>query len=264
MMKKIFIIISIAVVSIVKAQVGINTTTPNLSSMLDIVSSDKGVLFPQYELVSLTNNTSPVNNPVKGSIIYNKGTGISNYPKGYFYWTGSAWERMLMNNEVDQILRVQVFGGTSGQPIIIPSGTGNNIVSFNSTGIINTIPGVTFSGGQNITLPAGTYRVDVTLDCYNDSTSVAAFITNYSFFVVNAGIVNTSNTLLTDLKTGTQISGSGYAPGKIQGYKFTYILQLPVSQSVRLMLNHGNGFSEGGNTYANQSGLVATFYKMYE
>jgi hypothetical protein len=64
MMKKIFIIISIAVVSIVKAQVGINTTTPNLSSMLDIVSSDKGVLFPQYELVSLTNNTSPVNNPV--------------------------------------------------------------------------------------------------------------------------------------------------------------------------------------------------------
>ncbi len=45
---------------------------PNLSSMLDIVSSDKGVLFPQYELVSLTNNTSPVNNPVKGSIIYNK------------------------------------------------------------------------------------------------------------------------------------------------------------------------------------------------
>ncbi|PTT36390.1 hypothetical protein DBR28_11080 [Chryseobacterium sp. HMWF028] len=90
------------------------------------------------------------------------------------------------------------------------------------------------------------------------------FFARIRFFVVNAGIVNTSNVLLTDLKTATQISGNGYAPGRIQGYKFSYILQLPVSQSVRLMLNHGNGFSEGGNTYVNQSGLVVTFYKMYE
>lgn len=260
-MKKIFILINLIILSVIKGQVGINTNTPDPSSMLDVVASNKGVLFPQYELVSITNSASPVNNPVKGAIIYNTGTGVSNYPKGYFYWTGTAWERMLVNNEVDQILRVQVFGGSSGQPIIIPNGTGNNIASFNSTGIINTIPGVTFSGGQNITLPAGTYRVDVTLDCLNNGSSVNSFITNYGFFVVNAGIVNASNTLLTDLKTGTQIS---YAAAKIQGYKFSYILQLPATETVRLMLNHGNGFSESGDTYANQSGLVVTFYKMYQ
>lgn len=264
MMKKIFILINLIILCGIKGQVGVNTSTPAPSSMLDITASNKGVLFPQYELASLTNSTSPVNNPVKGAIIYNTGTGVSNYPKGYFYWTGTAWERMLVNNEVDQILRVQVFGGISGQPVIIPNGTGTNIVSFNSTGIINTIPGVTFSGGQNITLPAGTYRVDATLDCYNDSTSIASFITNYSFFVVNAGIVNTSNALLTDLKTGTQVSGAGFAPGKIQGYKFSYIIQLPATQTIRFMLNHGNGFSENGDTFANQSGLVVTFYKMYE
>lgn len=262
-MKNIFILINIISLLGIKGQVGINTSIPNPSSALDIVATNKGVLFPQYELVSLTNSASPVNNPAKGSIIYNTGIGVSNYPKGYFYWTGTAWERMLVNNEIDQILRVQVFGGTSGQPVIIPNGTGTNIVSFNSTGIINTIQGVNFSGGQNITLPAGTYRVDATLDCYNNSSSVASFITNYRFFVVNAGIVNTSNTLLTDLKTGTQVSGIGFSPGRIQGYKFSYILQFSTTQTIRFMLNHGNGISEAGDTFANQSGLVVTFYKMY-
>lgn len=264
MMKKIFLFISMIILTVIKAQVGINTNTPNPSSMLDVSSTNKGVLFPQYELVSLTDSSSPINNPIKGAIIYNTGTGASVYPKGYFYWTGTAWERMLVNNEIDQILRVQVFGGTSGQPVIIPTGTGTNIVSFNSTGIINTIPGVTFSGGQNITLPAGTYRIDITLDCFSNSTQIATFINNYGFFVINAGIVDTSNTLLTELKTGTQISGKGFSPGTIQGYKFSYILDLPTSRTVRLMLNHGNGSSESGDTYVNQSGLVVTFYKMYE
>lgn len=45
------------------AQVGINTNTPNASSVLDINSSNKGVLFPQYDLLVLNSTSTPVANP---------------------------------------------------------------------------------------------------------------------------------------------------------------------------------------------------------
>ena len=69
----------------VNAQVGINTTNPNASSVLDINSSDKGVLFPQYDLTVLNSTSTPIANPADGLMIYNKG-GTSVFPKGYYVW----------------------------------------------------------------------------------------------------------------------------------------------------------------------------------
>ena len=39
-----------------QSQVGIGTRTPNASSQLEIVSNNKGVLFPQVSLTSTTDN----------------------------------------------------------------------------------------------------------------------------------------------------------------------------------------------------------------
>lgn len=48
------------------AQVGIGTTTPNMSSMLDIVSTDSGLLIPR---MTLTQKTAIVT-PATGLLIY--------------------------------------------------------------------------------------------------------------------------------------------------------------------------------------------------
>lgn len=69
------------------AQIGINTTTPNASSMLDISATDKGLLIPRISIPNL-NAAAPVTSPATSLMVYNTNvtTGI-----GYYYWDGSKW-----------------------------------------------------------------------------------------------------------------------------------------------------------------------------
>lgn len=244
----------------VLAQTGINTRTPDPSSALDITASDKGILLPQYELSVLNSITTPVANPVTGCMIYNIGATNAN-PKGYYYWSGTMWERLIINNEMDQILKVSIANNST---VVIPSGTGDNYVSFENLGIVNTIPGVNFTGGQNVTLPKGVYRVDVTFDCRSQGSvtgTAAKFIAGYNFFAVNATLVDASNVALTATKVNSTISTD--TGNSIQGYKFSFILTLTSATPtiVKLKLNHDAGASETSATQANQAGLVMTFYK---
>ncbi len=91
MTKKIFylILISFCIYNpFANAQIGIGTETPDATAILDIVSSDKGVLLPR---VNLTSNVLDIDGDTyqpKGLIIYNIGTTL---PKGYYYWNGSEW-----------------------------------------------------------------------------------------------------------------------------------------------------------------------------
>lgn len=69
--------------------VGINTINPDASAVLDIVSTDKGILVPRIALKSNTDKTI-INNPATGLLIFN--TGLSTLPYiGYVYWNGSEW-----------------------------------------------------------------------------------------------------------------------------------------------------------------------------
>lgn len=69
------------------AQVGINTTTPDSSSMLDISATNKGLLIPRISIPNL-NAASPVATPATSLIVYNTNstTGI-----GFYYWDGIKW-----------------------------------------------------------------------------------------------------------------------------------------------------------------------------
>ena len=71
----------------IKAQVGINTTTPDASSMLDINATDKGLLIPRISIPNL-NATAPVTAPATSLLVYNTNatTGI-----GFHYWDGAKW-----------------------------------------------------------------------------------------------------------------------------------------------------------------------------
>ncbi|MEO7313381.1 MAG: type VI secretion system tube protein Hcp [Chitinophagaceae bacterium] len=84
-MKKLFIlIVSLAGNYASRAQtVGIGTTTPDSKAILDIVSTNKGVLLPRI------NDTANVTNPVEGLIIYNKNT------KTPYYYDGKKWLSMF-------------------------------------------------------------------------------------------------------------------------------------------------------------------------
>ena len=79
---------------ITKAQVGINTTNPDLSSVLDIKSDNKGLLIPRLNLSS-ENDTSTITSPATSLLVWNKGeSGLSS--KGFYYWDGK-WKPIADN-----------------------------------------------------------------------------------------------------------------------------------------------------------------------
>jgi len=76
MKKNIFTILSIALSQLVFSQVGIGTTTPDASSLLDLTSTNKGFLPPRVALTSGTDAVT-IPNPAKGIVAYNTNTAFA-------------------------------------------------------------------------------------------------------------------------------------------------------------------------------------------
>lgn len=97
-MKKIFSLLFICCnfsITLFSQNVGINNTgaAPVASAMLDIVSSDKGLLVPRFALSDIT-VAAPVVAPAVSLIVYNTATaGVSpnNVLPGFYYWDGTKW-----------------------------------------------------------------------------------------------------------------------------------------------------------------------------
>ncbi|MAO07165.1 MAG: hypothetical protein CL596_00470 [Alteromonas sp.] len=77
------------------SQVGINTTNPDPSSILDLNASDKGLLVPRIALSGTTDNSTIVN-PVESLLVYNTASTGGVTP-GFYYWTGTEWTTLSTN-----------------------------------------------------------------------------------------------------------------------------------------------------------------------
>lgn len=78
------------------SQVGINTTTPDASAMLDINATDKGLLIPRVSLVNVTiTMLDGINTAATGLLIYNTNASvIGGDGVGYYTFNGTTWERL--------------------------------------------------------------------------------------------------------------------------------------------------------------------------
>ncbi|MCT2409424.1 hypothetical protein NZD88_17880 [Chryseobacterium antibioticum] len=148
------------------SQVGINTTTPDPSSILDIVSTNKGLLIPRISLTGSTDVTT-IPNPANGLLVYNlvDAGGANPVKKDNFYKfnsTANKWQLMLdEGNLPSTVMAPAVFelgndmssflnGQGAGASVVVPM----NLVS-------NSIPGLTYNTGTStITFPAGTYKME--------------------------------------------------------------------------------------------------------
>lgn len=83
--------------------VGINNPTPNASAMLDITSTNRGLLLPRIALTA-TNVAAPVTTPATSLLIYNTataGTTPNNVAPGYYYWNGTQWVALLNDFNIE-------------------------------------------------------------------------------------------------------------------------------------------------------------------
>ena len=158
------------------AQVGVGTTTPNSNAVLDIFSTNKGILIPRIL------DTATVSNPMECLIIYNKNT------RSPYYYNGTQWLSLGgrlpsgMGTTTDRVT-YQVSG--SGF-----SSTEMEILSF-SHGASNP---TTISGGQLISSGQSSLssfnlmkELDVNSKSFNLATLLGTKFTSIEFKLYASG-----------------------------------------------------------------------------
>jgi hypothetical protein len=85
-------LVALSVSNIQAQNIGINTVTPDASSILDITHTTRGLLIPRIVLTA-TNVAAPVVAPATSLLVYNTNTtvGVNGVMPGYYYWDGLQW-----------------------------------------------------------------------------------------------------------------------------------------------------------------------------
>ena len=145
------------------SQVGIGTTSPHASSVLDIKSSDSGVLIPRIALDS-TLDTSSISSPEISLLVYNT-SSFNDLSPGFYFWNGNKWNRIvdseLVYGEIyktfpsnSQTINLSVpvkFGAIGEYQGVNPS---SNYIEVTKSGIYRVTYSVSVlkSGGGTVTL----------------------------------------------------------------------------------------------------------------
>ena len=74
-------------------RVGIGTTTPDTSAMLEVKSSNKGVLLPRVYLTSIFDSLT-IPKPAVSLLVYNTNKTLHD-GAGYYAWNGNSWDVLL-------------------------------------------------------------------------------------------------------------------------------------------------------------------------
>ena len=106
--------------------VGIGTTTPDASALLDITAANKGLLIPRVALTSITDAVT-VPSPANSLLVYNTTIGVSpnTLIPSYYYWNGSRWTQIL--SDISSGVNTWSVNGNSGtSPVVNFVGTADN------------------------------------------------------------------------------------------------------------------------------------------
>lgn len=124
MMKNTLLLLSGLLFGSINAQVGVGTSTPNPSSILDVnvnnlpANGKKGLLLPQVALTG-TNDVTTIPNPANGLLVYNTattGTSPTNVVKDNLYKflaSSNSWVLLLDQNALNT-LSVPAIGAVLG------------------------------------------------------------------------------------------------------------------------------------------------------
>lgn len=156
------------------AQVGIGTTTPNTSAILDVTSANKGVLLPRVQLTSTTDATT-IPTPANGLMVYNPanaGSGNTAVAANTIYeWNSAnaAWSQIYSRADIttsklplDFVLKSvneQLFSGTALADLNNPSKV--SLVTWVPADVVLTSAYVQVLSGQNSIkiLDTGKYQI---------------------------------------------------------------------------------------------------------
>ena len=130
-------------VSILQAQVGIGTTSPEATSQLDLTSTTKGFLVPRMTATQ----KDAISSPATGLLIYQ-----TDGSAGFYYYTGSVWisSASASLTSLDVLSDAKVEGTNFTGSMLLGHQTTGSLTGANyNTGVgIGAMPGLT-SGDKN-------------------------------------------------------------------------------------------------------------------
>lgn len=91
-LEKKILLLFLLVVTTVSAQIGVGTKIPHSDAMIEVKSTNKGLLLPRVALASTT-SVSPLSSHVEGMSVYNTATTADVTP-GYYYNNGIKWLKL--------------------------------------------------------------------------------------------------------------------------------------------------------------------------
>jgi hypothetical protein len=109
------------------AQVGVGTTTPDPSAVLDITATNQGVLVPRVSLTDVADATAPVNAPATGLLVWNTNAAVTGgNGVGFYFFNGAQWVA-IQQAQVDDADFYEVGGTTAPDAITDDMYTQGNI-----------------------------------------------------------------------------------------------------------------------------------------
>ena len=178
MRNKFILGISFILFTISHAQVGINTTTPNGATVLDINSNEKGILVPRLtdsERDTKLADNDPLTVPPAGVVNLNlaAGTLIYNTTADRFeFWDGLVWRQLFVatSSVAGNDGVVKVDSGAGGvKPILSLAGAGNTYGS--PVQVLYSTP-LTFAASPTTSWPETTVPYPgVTANIYSGATA---------------------------------------------------------------------------------------------
>jgi trimeric autotransporter adhesin len=181
-MKRI-ILVTLLIVSFSKVlfaqNIGIGTTTPNASSILEIKASNKGLLIPRTS----TTSRIAIVNPAKGLMVYDTTTS------SFWYHSGSAWTQISSASGTSRGIKGNAntdsainFIGTSNPQALVFK-VNNQRAGFLGYGTSNT------SFGYNALTPitSGNYNTASGTGSLLENTTGYNNIAHYHKFMTNTG-----------------------------------------------------------------------------
>jgi hypothetical protein len=168
-MKKLFLLLTISLSISVSSQIGVGTANADPSAMVDINSTDKGLLIPRISLAG-KNDVSTIPSPANGLMVYNlatAGDSPNNVIANNIYKFNTAsnqWELLLSQDALDDLAipLPAVFKLTSDMHNFLNGVVAGDAQLTPMTEIKNNIPGLSYNASTSVITfgKGGTYKID--------------------------------------------------------------------------------------------------------